>query len=161
MYAPVSFPPCPTLLFIPGANGYPELISRGSVLSIDPTRLIIKRLILTGTPTKVNKGSRHSLNTAVVRYMFFTPEDIHYFKPVELRTKEGRAGHILGSVGTHGAMKCSFDRQIQQSDTICMCLYKRVFPKWPEGGFRGLVHHEVGEDDCESVGGNVSDIDEQ
>lgn len=27
-------------------------------------------------------------------------------------------------------MKCMFSAQIKPSDTICMPLYKRVFPKW-------------------------------
>lgn len=31
---------------------------------------------------------------AVVRYMFFNPQDIAYFKPVELFTKTGKRGKI-------------------------------------------------------------------
>ena len=46
---------------------------------------------------------------ATVRYMFFDPKDIKYFKPVELQTVNGLRGHIKDSLGTHGLMKCYFN----------------------------------------------------
>lgn len=120
VYAPISFPPLPVLIFSNGG----ELLATGSLLSVDPDRLIIKKIVLTGMPYKVHK------RRAVVRDMFYNAEDINWFKPVELWTKYGHIGNIKEPLGTHGHMKCYFDSKIGHHDTVCMSLYKRVYPKW-------------------------------
>ncbi|XP_011155361.1 pre-rRNA-processing protein TSR1 homolog [Solenopsis invicta] len=124
MYAPVTFSPCPVLCYVESKNGKLELIATGSVLSCNPNRIVLKRVILSGHPYKVNKRS------VVVRFMFFHREDIEWFKPIQLRTKYGRRGHIKEPLGTHGHMKCIFNGQLKSQDTVLMNLYKRVFPKW-------------------------------
>ncbi|KAL7750837.1 ribosome biogenesis protein tsr1 [Sorochytrium milnesiophthora] len=124
IYGPVTFGPCPVLMLKESEQDQePMLVGTGAVLNCDPTRIIAKRLILTGHPYKIHKKS------AVIRFMFFNPEDIEWFKPVQVVTKYGRTGHIRESLGTHGYMKCIFDGPIKQMDTICMYLYKRCFPK--------------------------------
>lgn len=54
-------------------------------------------------------------------------------------TRGGRRGRITEPLGTHGAMKVLFDAAVQQREVVCMALYKRVFPKWPQDGDEGLT----------------------
>lgn len=124
MFAPVTFPPASVLVFRERPDGAQDLVATGSMLSVDPRRMVIKRAVLSGHPFKVNR------KTAVVRFMFFNREDVVWFKPVELRTKWGRRGHIKEPLGTHGHMKCYFDGQLKSQDTVLLNLYKRMFPKW-------------------------------
>lgn len=128
-YLPITFGNQPAVVFrVPSSPTASDqsihLIGSGSLLSSDPTRITAKRLILTGHPFKVHK------KTATIRYMFFNQPDIEYYKPVALRTKRGRTGHIRESLGTHGYFKAGFDGPIDQMDVICLNLYKRCFPKW-------------------------------
>ncbi|KAF7995100.1 hypothetical protein HCN44_004572 [Aphidius gifuensis] len=124
MYGQIIYPPCQVLCYKENKDGSLNLIAKGNVLSADPNRLLIKRVVLSGHPFKVNKHS------AVIRFMFFNRDDINAFKPVKLRTKYGRRGHIKEPLGTHGHMKCVFDGQLKSQDTVHMNLYKRVYPKW-------------------------------
>lgn len=114
----------PLRVQVPGE--VPQLVATGSVEDCNPDRVVLKRVVLTGYPVKVHKKK------AAVRYMFFNPEDVKWFSPLEVWTKHGRRGRIKESLGTHGAMKCVFDSPVQQHDSVCLALYKRVFPKWPE-----------------------------
>lgn len=94
-------------------------------MDANPDRIVLKKIVLTGYPQKCKKRG------AIVKYMFFNPEDILWFKPVELRTKHGLSGNIRQSVGLHGSMKCIFSDGVHQHDTVCMSLYKRIYPKHP------------------------------
>ena len=143
-YCPVMFPSAPLLAFLPNLDerfavdqkvmyGFGKYIASGHLLTVDPLRLNIKRIILTGYCIRVSK------RTAVVRFMFFQPDDVNWFSPVKLRTKAGLIGEIKSSVGTKGNFKCVFNEVIQQNDVVCMHLYKRQYPKWDDVTMRCLV----------------------
>jgi len=128
VYQKIQYSPAPLLVFKEiEENGIKReiLIATGSLQSIDPDRMIVKKIVLTGYPFKTHK------NSAVIRYMFFNPDDVNYFAPIQLWTKHGLNGHIKEPLGTHGHMKCIFDNKLKSMDTVCMSLYKRQFCVWP------------------------------
>jgi len=132
-YAPIAYPQLPVLMFKLGDPSAPfgparrtRLVAVGSLHSCNPDRVILKKIVLSGFPVRVHKKK------AVVKYMFFNPDDVKWFKPLELWTKYGRRGRIKEPVGDHGTMKCIFDGPVQQRDSVCISLYKRAFPKWPQ-----------------------------
>ena len=118
----------------------PHLVATGTFLNPDTTRIVAKRVVLTGHPFKVHK------KTATVRYMFFNSEDVAWFKALQLWTKRGRSGFIRESLGTHGYFKvrhpdslsmriilnktqATFDGKINPLDAVACSLYKRVWPR--------------------------------
>jgi len=123
VFCPIVFPVAPVLAFKTSASSLIH-VGSGSLFSINPKRIVLKRILLSGYPYK-----SHGRKTTV-RFMFFNREDIEWFKPIEIRTRYGRRGHIKEPLGTHGHMKCIFDGPIKSQDTALMPLYKRVFPKW-------------------------------
>lgn len=56
---------------------------RGVLAKCDPHHIILERIIITGYPYKINR------RRSTVRYMFFNPGDVKYFRPIEVHTKMG------------------------------------------------------------------------
>lgn len=65
--APITFPPASVLVYKRFDDGSQVLVAHGSLLAINPDRIILKRIVLSGHPYRVSKKN------AVVRYMFFNP----------------------------------------------------------------------------------------
>lgn len=132
VYGPTTFQPSPVLVFkevaVMGSDAKRTvLVATGTLLGVDPDRIVLKKIVLTGYPIRVRKRK------AVVKHMFHRPEDVKWFKPAELVTKYGLTGHIKEPVGTHGLMKVIFNKAVKQNDTVCLNLYKRVYPKMVAG----------------------------
>jgi pre-rRNA-processing protein TSR1 len=124
--APLTWGSVPALFFqaSPNAASTPlNLIATGTSLPPSTSRVIAKRIILTGHPYKIHK------KLVTVRYMFFNKDDVVWFKALQLWTKRGRSGFIKESLGTHGYFKATFDAKINPQDAIGVSLYKRVWPR--------------------------------
>lgn len=130
--APVDFTQAPAIFFKFDKEKFQngntdvtniEFLGHGSFISSDHTRVLAKRIVLTGSPFKFHK------NVITVRYMFFNSEDVEWFKSIPLFTNSGRSGFIKESLGTHGYFKATFDTKLSAQDVIGMSLYKRM---WPE-----------------------------
>ncbi|KAK4973233.1 ribosome biogenesis protein tsr1 [Elasticomyces elasticus] len=100
-----------------------DLIATGTSLPPSTSRIIAKRIVLTGHPYKIHK------KLVTVRYMFFNQEDVLWFKALQLWTKRGRSGFIKESLGTHGYFKATFDGKINPMDAVGVSMYKRVWPR--------------------------------
>ena len=124
--APLTWGSVPALFFkpSPATPHVPlNLIATGTSLPPSTSRIIAKRVILTGHPYKIHK------KLVTVRYMFFNKEDVNWFKALQLWTKRGRSGFIKESLGTHGYFKATFDGRINPQDAVGVSLYKRVWPR--------------------------------
>ncbi|ATZ53349.1 Bctsr1 [Botrytis cinerea B05.10] len=125
---PLSWGSIPTLFFQRPSESAPSsapllLIGTGTSLPPSTSRIIAKRIILTGHPYKIHK------RLVTVRYMFFNREDVEWFKALQLWTKRGRSGFIKESLGTHGYFKATFDGKINPQDAVGVSLYKRMWPR--------------------------------
>ena len=138
---PVTWGAVPTLFFQQRRSPSPslspdpkrlDLVATGTVLAPSTSRIVAKRVILTGHPYKIHK------RLVTVRYMFFNREDVNWFKALQLWTKRGRSGFVKESLGTHGYFKATFDGRINPQDAVGVSLYKRVWPRaaraWGEEG---------------------------
>lgn len=85
-------------------------------------RKLYDEIVLQGLPIKIHKRS------CTVKRMFYSKEEVLYFKEIGLYTKNGRShGFIKKPLGVHGAFKAYFSHPIASNDKIYMSLYKRAF----------------------------------
>jgi pre-rRNA-processing protein TSR1 len=134
---PVSWGSVPVLVYRPRANSSDgpsqitadttpedlELVGSATTVAPSTSRVVAKRIILTGHPFKIHK------KLVTVRYMFFNREDVTWFAALPLWTKRGRQGFIREPLGTHGYFKATFDGKINPQDAVGVSLYKRVWPR--------------------------------
>ncbi|KAM0284576.1 hypothetical protein ACHAQH_001942 [Verticillium albo-atrum] len=115
------------------------LIATGTALPPSTSRVVAKRVILTGHPYHINK------RIVTIRYMFFNREDVEWFKAMPLWTRRGRSGYVKEALGTHGYFKATFDAHINPQDAVGVSLYKRVWPREASSYTGPLLDLEAGE----------------
>ena len=132
----------------PSSRGL-QLLATGTTLPPSTTRVIAKRIILTGHPYKIHR------RLVTVRYMFFNAEDVAYFRALRLWTRRGRSGFVREALGTHGYFKAGFDGKVNSLDSVGVSLFKRVWPRrargWPGAG--DLVEGDSAEGEAREEGG--------
>lgn len=112
-----------------------QLLGTGTLLPPTRSRIHAKRAVLTGQPAAIHR------NLTTIRYMFFSPEDVAYFRSLPLWTNRGRRGQIKESLGTHGRFKAVFEggkKGLNVQEAVCVSLWKRVWPM----RCRGLLDNE-------------------
>lgn len=99
-----------------------RLCGSGKLTSFDTSFITLQRIVLAGTPFHISK------HRIVVRHMFFYPEDVKYFAPVDLYTESNIRGRITQSIGLKGYFKAFFDGKVDHSMAIKMAVYRQAFP---------------------------------
>jgi pre-rRNA-processing protein TSR1 len=127
-----------------------QLVATGTARAPSTSRVVAKRVILTGHPYHIHK------KIVTIRYMFFNREDVEWFKALPMWTRRGRSGYIKEPLGTHGYFKATFDGRINPQDSVGVSLYKRVWPRAArpfngplleaEGEFEGFKDEVMDED---------------
>ncbi|KAL8685203.1 MAG: hypothetical protein Q9224_005914, partial [Gallowayella concinna] len=110
--APITWGSIPVLFFLPSSLLPPSFLATGTTTAPSPSRIITKRIILTGHPFKIHK------KLVTIRYMFFNAEDVEFFKALRLWTKRGRQGFVREKLGTHGYFKAVFDGKVGPMDAV-------------------------------------------
>lgn len=67
MYAPITYPPMSVLAWKELPDGSIQLAATGNIHSVDPDRIILKKIVLTGRVLKIKKRK------AIVKDMFYNP----------------------------------------------------------------------------------------
>jgi pre-rRNA-processing protein TSR1 len=132
---PITWGSVPTLFFkrvVPeegsesdeDSSSFPlQLVATGTARAPSTSRVIAKRVILTGHPYHIHK------KVVTIRYMFFNREDVEWFKALPLWTRRGRSGYVKEALGMHGYFKANFDGRINPQDSVGVSLYKRMWPR--------------------------------
>ncbi|KAJ3190155.1 Glycoside hydrolase 2 (Mannanase, beta-galactosidase) [Gaertneriomyces sp. JEL0708] len=114
-----------------------RMSATGVVLDIDQSTEIVKKLKLTGVPTKVFK------NTAFVKDMFTTALEVAKFEGASIRTVSGIRGQVKKHVGKpEGCFRATFEDKILMSDIVFL---RAWYPVKPKKFYNPVTNHLLGQ----------------
>jgi len=100
-----------------------RIAATGTVLSVDESTEIVKKLKLTGTPYKIYK------NTAFIKDMFNTSLEIAKFEGAAIKTVSGVRGQIKRALSKpDGCFRATFEDKILLSDIVFLRAWYPIKP---------------------------------
>ncbi|KAJ1650452.1 Glycoside hydrolase 2 (Mannanase, beta-galactosidase) [Dispira simplex] len=101
-----------------------RISATGSVLEIDHSMPIVKKLKLTGVPYQINK------HTALIKGMFHSPLEVVKFQGASIRTVSGIRGQIRKHLRTPpGDFRATFEDKVLRSDIVFLRAWYTIQPK--------------------------------
>ncbi|KAL7804411.1 hypothetical protein V8C43DRAFT_267854 [Trichoderma afarasin] len=125
VYAPLIAPNTGFVCFNSFSNSTPgfRIAATGTVLSVDESTEIVKKLKLTGSPYKIFK------NTAFIKGMFNSALEIAKFEGASIKTVSGVRGQIKRALSKpEGHFRATFEDKILASDIVFLRAWYPIKP---------------------------------
>ncbi|KAH9908571.1 hypothetical protein F4778DRAFT_352255 [Xylariomycetidae sp. FL2044] len=124
-YGPLAAPNTGFVCFQSFSSANPgfRIAATGTILSVDESTEIVKKLKLTGTPSKIYK------NTAFIKDMFNTSLEIAKFEGASVKTVSGIRGQIKRALSKpEGTFRATFEDKILMSDLVFLRAWYPIKP---------------------------------
>jgi ribosome biogenesis protein BMS1 len=151
-YGPLIAPGLPFCCIQSLTNSNPgfRIAATGVVLNVDESVEIVKKLKLTGHPTKIFR------NTAFIKDMFNTQLEIAKFEGASIRTVSGIRGQIKRALSKpEGHFRATFEDKILMSDIVFLRAWYPIHPHRFYNPVTNLL--DVAEADSDSNGDKKQD----
>lgn len=123
-----------------------RVAATGTVLSVDESSEIVKKLKLTGQPMKIHK------NTAFIKDMFTSSLEVAKFEGAAIKTVSGIRGQIKRALSKpDGAYRATFEDKILMSDLVFLRAWYPIKPH----RFYNVVTNLLGEWQAMRLAGEV------
>ncbi|KAL7747522.1 Glycoside hydrolase 2 (Mannanase, beta-galactosidase) [Sorochytrium milnesiophthora] len=105
------------------AGSHFRIAATGTVLDINKSTEIVKKLKLTGVPYEIHR------NTAFIRNMFTSALEVAKFEGASIKTVSGIRGQVKKHIKPEGCFRATFEDKILMSDIVFLKAWYPVKPK--------------------------------